>query len=247
MPFEMHPLPYSTRQSHSRPRNHCRTPQNRPVRMDVSRSRRRRTLLGDAPSLHLQTPSRVSPPHSVFFPAAFVSQTNVFGRQYGPDSKDHPQLVPIMIGNTSANTEKALARALAPYLPDPSTAWVISSDFAHWGDRFRYTYYRPSSGPPTNLKASSKTPKDPEIHESIKQVDFECMGVCEQGSHDAWLSCLEANGNTVCGRHPIGVMMAMMEEIGTDGRFRFVRYERSGEVKRVAESSVSYCSAFAVV
>ena len=152
-----------------------------------------------------------------------------------------------MIGNTSSNTEKSLAQTLAPYLKDESTAWVISSDFAHWGERFRYTYYRPSSGSPINLKASAKTPKDPEIHASIKEVDFECMGVCEQGSHDGWLQCLEGNGNTVCGRHPIGVMMAMMAAVGSEGRFKFVRYERSSEVKRVSESSVSYASAFAVV
>ena len=62
-------------------------------------------------------------------------------------------------------------------------------------------------------------------------------------------------GNTVCGRHPIGVMMAAIEEIrtGSDedstktGEFKFVRYERSSEVARMSESSVSYASAFAVV
>ena len=31
------------------------------------------------------------------------------------------------------------------------------------------------------------------------------------------------------------------------GQFRFVRYERSSEVKKVGESSVSYASAVAVV
>ena len=51
--------------------------------------------------------------------------------------------------------------------------------------------------------------------------------------------------------------MAAIEEIrkqdgnkqsdGPVGAFKFVRYERSSEVKRVSESSVSYASAFAVV
>ena len=161
-----------------------------------------------------------------------------------------------MVGNTSANTERNLGRILAPYLVDPSTAFVISSDFAHWGLRFRYTYYQPSSGPAIDLSSSSKPPKAPDlpIHESIKAVDFECMGACESGSHQDWLDCLEANGNTVCGRHPIGVIMTAVEEIKKEdgkeaglGAFRFVRYERSSEVKRVSESSVSYASAFAVI
>lgn len=171
-----------------------------------------------------------------------------------------------MIGNTSPSTERALGRILAPYLADISNAFVVSSDFAHWGLRFRYTYYRPSLLPQqaVDLSASAKPPKDPPIHDSIKAVDFECMGACESGRHDAWLSCLEENGNTVCGRHPIGVVMAAVEEVrragdavagATDdnrpgpplGGFRFVRYERSSQVKRVSESSVSYASAFAVI
>lgn len=164
-----------------------------------------------------------------------------------------PQLVPIMIGNTSASVEKALGQVLAPYLADPSNAFVISSDFAHWGLRFRYTYYQPSTGSATHLKASAKAPKDPEIRESIKAVDLECIRACESGSHENWLSCLDDTGNTVCGRHPIGVMMAAVEVLRTEdgkrdiGGFRFVRYERSSEVKKVSESSVSYASAFAVL
>lgn len=159
-----------------------------------------------------------------------------------------------MIGNTSASTERQLGRILAPYLSDPSNVFVISSDFAHWGSRFRYTYYRPSSGSAVNLSPGTKVPKDPAIHESIKAVDFECMGACEKGSHDGWLDVLEDTGNTVCGRHPIGVMMAAVEELkaqgqaGADsGKFQFVRYERSSEVVSVKDSSVSYASAFAVV
>jgi AmmeMemoRadiSam system protein B len=158
-----------------------------------------------------------------------------------------------MVGNTSPSTEKALGRLLAPYLADSSNAFVISSDFAHWGTRFRYTYYRPSSGAAVDLSSSAKPPKDPAIHESIKQVDFESMGACETGRHENWLRQLEDTGNTVCGRHPIGVMMAAVEELrrqtGVQGQgaFKFVRYERSSEVVRMADSSVSYASAFACV
>lgn len=156
-----------------------------------------------------------------------------------------------MVGNTSGATERTLGKILAPYLADPSNAFVISSDFAHWGLRFRYTHYQPSSGAATSLRSGSKTPTDPEIHESIKNVDFECMGVCESGSHQRWLDVLRDTGNTVCGRHPIGVVMAGLEEVkggsSGDGLFKFVRYDRSGEVKKVSESSVSYASAFAVL
>jgi AmmeMemoRadiSam system protein B len=177
--------------------------------------------------------------------------TSPLTRAHGPNI---PPLIPIMIGNTSAATERSLGKILAPYLADPTNAFVISSDFAHWGLRFRYTHYQPSTGDATSLRASSKPPADPEIHESIKKVDFECIGACESGSHQAWLDVLSETGNTVCGRHPIGVVMAGLEGLredggggGEEGLFKFLCYERSGEVKQVSESSVSYASAFAVV
>lgn len=97
-----------------------------------------------------------------------------------------------------------------------------------------------------------------------------CMDACETGDYDDWCKVLEETGNTVCGRHPIGVVMAAVEALEergelngsceeneandeseegngqTIGRFRFVRYERSSRVASVRDSSVSYCSAFAV-
>lgn len=86
------------------------------------------------------------------------------------------------------------------------------------------------------------------------------MGAVESGRRKDFLEVLEETGNTVCGRHPIGVFMAAVEALeaqqdkqgenyGLAGRrrMRFVRYERSGEVTSVKESSVSYASAFAVL
>ncbi|KAI4719362.1 UPF0103-domain-containing protein [Aureobasidium sp. EXF-10727] len=164
-----------------------------------------------------------------------------------PSESAFPKLVPIMVGNTNAATEKQFGELLAPYLRDPSNAFVISSDFAHWGLRFRYTYYEPSSGGAVNLSAGAKAPRDPPIHESIKKVDFECIDACETGSHATWLDTLADTGNTVCGRHPIGVVMAAMEALNSPARLKFVRYERSSECTRVEDSSVSYASAFAVI
>ncbi|KAI4753890.1 UPF0103-domain-containing protein [Aureobasidium sp. EXF-3400] len=164
-----------------------------------------------------------------------------------PSESAFPKLVPIMVGNTNAATEKQFGQLLAPYLQDPSNAFVISSDFAHWGLRFRYTYYESSSGNPVDLTPRSKTPTNPPIHASIKNIDFQCIDACESGSHDAWLDVLQQTGNTVCGRHPIGLVMAAMEVLDSPARFKFVRYERSSECMKVEDSSVSYASAFAVI
>ena len=99
------------------------------------------------------------------------------------------------------------------------------------------------------------------------------MCAVERGVHRAFWEEVRGSGNTVCGRHPIGVVMAALEGIrdgeegkgggggmgegqrGEEGkeqgmekgRFKFVRYERSGEVTSVKDSSVSYASALAVL
>jgi AmmeMemoRadiSam system protein B len=171
--------------------------------------------------------------------------------------KDFPKLVPILVGNAKPRTEIKFGELLAPYLEDPGNFFIISSDFCHWGSRFRYTYYVPETGKPHHLKSTDKA-TSPAIHESIAQVDKESWEACETGKHSAFVDQLERTGNTVCGRHPIGVMMAAIEKWRTNGtgeeaetrkekgNFRFVRYERSSLVQKPSDSSVSYCSAYAV-
>lgn len=197
----------------------------------------------------------------------------------------YPSLVPIMVGSTSATTEQAFGVLLAPYLADPSNVFVISSDFCHWGLRFRYTYYVPQAPKPgPRLPLSSDvlpqpgtdaddvlesidmvsaghalqrrdrvSKAEPAIHESISAFDIATMTAITTGSAKSFLDVIDRTGNTVCGRHPIGVIMAAIEFLtaempaGKQGRFHFLRYERSSDAVDVMDSSVSYVSAFAIL
>ena len=212
-----------------------------------------------------------------------------------PESS-YPPLIPIMIGSTNPATEAALGKLLAPYIADETNAFVISSDFCHWGSRFGYTYYLPDAPAPAlsplslpngvtgstasaqqtstedihtlptlsqgmDLRSGTKVARaGPKIHESIAHADRACMCAIATGRHGDFLRVLRETGNTVCGRHPIGVFMAGVEEVerirrehqqydseSGFGKFKFVRYERSSEVDSVRDSSVSYVSAFAVL
>ncbi|KAE8149359.1 MEMO1 family [Aspergillus avenaceus] len=199
-------------------------------------------------------------------------------------TSQYPPLVPIMVGSTSASTESAFGALLAPYLEDPANAFIISSDFCHWGSRFRYTYYVPQApkpGPKLPLSANSLpqpgdeisnveekielvsagqslqrrdriSSREPAIHESISAFDIATMAAITTGETANFLDTVQTTGNTVCGRHPIGVIMAAIERIagqveGKKGKFHFVRYERSSDAVTVDDSSVSYVSAFAVL
>lgn len=70
--------------------------------------------------------------------------------------KDQFTIVPILVGSLSPESEAMYGQLLAPYLDDPQNLFVISSDFCHWGQRFKYTHYDKSCG---------------QIYKSIEQLD----------------------------------------------------------------------------
>mmetsp|Transcript_12612 Transcript_12612/g.13020 ORF Transcript_12612/g.13020 Transcript_12612/m.13020 type:complete len:250 (+) Transcript_12612:55-804(+) len=56
----------------------------------------------------------------------------------------HFTVIPLMTGRLNSSTVLQYAQILLPYFLDPETLFVISSDFCHWGKRFRYTPYDPA-------------------------------------------------------------------------------------------------------
>ncbi|AEO60163.1 hypothetical protein MYCTH_2309073 [Thermothelomyces thermophilus ATCC 42464] len=185
---------------------------------------------------------------------------------FGTDVSKYPSIVPILVGNASEQEEKSWGELLSPYLKDPETAWIVSSDFCHWGSRFSYRpefhkgVVRDLDNKDDDLKVSpdwaqaAADPERPEIHEVIKVLDQMAMDAVESGAHSEFYKVIRETRNTVCGRHPIGVTMAALETIAKEGgtnagkgKFRFVQYQRSNLVKKERDFSVSYASAYAVV
>lgn len=169
--------------------------------------------------------------------------------------EEFPKVVPIMVGSTSRADEKNIGRLLLSYLKDIENAFIISSDFCHWGTRFEYSVYTPDGDISrlTSLYDHSPKPSGSPIYETIRLVDEAAMDAVESGNHDTFVDNLRHTGNTVCGRHPIGIAMAALElyakELNdeTKSRFRVVKYDRSSEVVWPHDSSVSYVSAYAIL
>jgi predicted class III extradiol MEMO1 family dioxygenase len=96
------------------------------------------------------------------------------------------------------------------------------------------------------------------IHESISDLDHEGMTVLALPSstaaetHKKFTDYLARTKNTICGRHPIGVLLgaiAALEETenrSTTSRIKWVRYEQSSKCHSLEDSSVSYASAYVV-
>ena len=144
-----------------------------------------------------------------------------------------PTIIPLLIGSLSPSTEAALAALLLPHFLHPSTFFIVSSDFCHWGQRFSYQ-------PVDKGQGGGK------VWEGIERMDREGMALVEAVDRQGWVAYLARTKNTVCGRYPIGVLVAVMEKAREEGvglRVKWVRYAQSSRVERMTDSSVSYASA----
>lgn len=113
------------------------------------------------------------------------------------------------------------------------TAPQYSSDFCHWGSRFRYQPFDAAHGPT--------------IGDYVEWLDRQGMALIEQGDPAAFQAYLKEHRNTICGRHPIAVFMCMAvahrARTGKGLAVRFVRYAQSSRCRSKQDSSVSYASA----
>ncbi|KAJ3169122.1 hypothetical protein HDU88_000914 [Geranomyces variabilis] len=149
---------------------------------------------------------------------------------------DIPNVVPILVGSISTTTETKFGEILAPYLADPSNLFIISSDFCHYGSRFAFT-----SLPNLEVDGGKEAP----IHKRIEALDKQGMAEIESLDHKRFGNYCKKTKNTICGRHPIGVLLAAVEKLkGTEAKLKFVDYSQSGQAQSPRDSSVSYAAGY---
>lgn len=144
--------------------------------------------------------------------------------------KDEFTIIPVLVGALSESKEQEFGKLFSKYLADPSNLFVVSSDFCHWGQRFRYSYYDESQG---------------EIYRSIEHLDKMGMSIIEQLDPVSFSNYLKKYHNTICGRHPIGVLLNAITELQKSGMnmsFSFLNYAQSSQCRSWQDSSVSYAA-----
>ncbi|XP_010579552.1 PREDICTED: protein MEMO1 isoform X1 [Aptenodytes forsteri] len=144
--------------------------------------------------------------------------------------KDEFTIIPVLVGALSESKEQEFGKLFSKYLADPSNLFVVSSDFCHWGQRFRYSYYDESQG---------------EIYRSIEHLDKMGMSIIEQLDPVSFSNYLKKYHNTICGRHPIGVLLNAINELQKNGMnmsFSFLNYAQSSQCRNWQDSSVSYAA-----
>ncbi|EIE81358.1 hypothetical protein RO3G_06063 [Rhizopus delemar RA 99-880] len=82
------------------------------------------------------------------------------------------------------------------------------------------------------------------IYESIQALDHQGIKAIESLSFDQFENYLNETDNTICGRNPIGVLLACLEEMKGDRSARCLKYAQSSKCRTLEDSSVSYASIY---
>lgn len=155
----------------------------------------------------------------------------------GIRSESQVRVLPIMVGSLTTQSEDLYGTALAKILARDDIFTIVSSDFCHWGSRFRYN----------PISARGYTKKDGNIHDFIEWLDKLGMDSISSQEPGAFAMYMKEYSNTICGRHPIGVFLSAIrcnaQDEGQHHTIEFVKYAQSSKVKNANESSVSYASA----
>lgn len=136
------------------------------------------------------------------------------------------EVLPLLFGGGS-ESEQTVAPQLVALLDDPHTAFVVSSDFCHWGASFDY---RPFAN------------TGPLIHKHIEQMDRDACAILETGSSQQFDAYLDETRNTICGAKPISWLLKLAERAGQPLRFDLLAYDQSSKVRTPSDMSVSYAA-----
>ncbi len=134
------------------------------------------------------------------------------------------KIVPILVGaGTTRDMARRMARALAPLLDD-HTVVVVSSDFTHHGDRYRWT---PFSGP--------------EIGEQLVRLGRATAGRLAAIDPAGFSHQVEVSGDTVCGARP-AIVLAELLAHAFAGSGEVLEVTTSGHRTGSWELSVTYAA-----
>jgi len=121
-------------------------------------------------------------------------------------------IVPLYVSRMFTEEDEDAVRALL----GEKTLLVVSSDFCHWGVNY-------------NFRAFSR--------DEVESQDMMAMGAIMSGSVELFADYLATSRNTICGRLPIQLAMAVLH----GGAWEMLHYAQSGQPGD--HSSVSYVAA----
>jgi len=133
------------------------------------------------------------------------------------------KLVPIVTGRCSKETIKKAAKVIRSLI-DEDTLVVASSDFTHYGPRYRNVPFKDN------------------IPESLKKLDMGAYEYIKKLDTDGFLDYKQNNPANICGYIPIAILLSMLDKRSEGPQAQLLQYTTSGEIMDDYKNSVSYLS-----
>ncbi|RLE22463.1 MAG: hypothetical protein DRJ65_13835 [Acidobacteria bacterium] len=135
------------------------------------------------------------------------------------------RIVPILIGHHTNPAEiSKVAEALGKLL-GPETVVVVSTDFSHHGEAYRWAPF----------------PQGPNLGDQLLDLARATADLAAKGQADGFRHQVEVSGDTVCGSKPVSVLLEMIDH-AFDGTGEILGVTTSGHVMGDFKQSVSYVS-----
>ena len=134
------------------------------------------------------------------------------------------EIIPILVGNeTDSEVARRMAKALVPLL-DQGTAVIVSSDFTHHGDNYRWAPF-----------------SEPDLGEKLLHLGEVTAGRLAAIDPDGFTYQVEVSGDTVCGVRPAMVLVELLAH-AFDGVGEVLEVTTSGHRIESWELSVTYAA-----
>ncbi|KAK8881565.1 hypothetical protein M9Y10_004309 [Tritrichomonas musculus] len=114
----------------------------------------------------------------------------VFGDQ-------NPKIIPILVGSLNDEREEKIANILKPLITAPGSLFIISSDFTHWGEIFKFTQF-----------ANMKKP----LSSQPLLFDNKAMQIIAGFNYDHFRFHIEEIKGSICGCYAICLMLHILNE-----------------------------------
>ncbi len=135
----------------------------------------------------------------------------------------HAKVVPILVGyHTDREMVREMALALGDFL-DPQTVVVVSTDFSHHGEAYRWAPFPDEEG----------------LGDRLLELGRATGALVADGQAAGFWHQVETSGDTVCGRKPVSVLLELVAQC-FKGRGQVLDVTTSGHVSGDFAQSVTY-------
>jgi AmmeMemoRadiSam system protein B len=134
-------------------------------------------------------------------------------------------LLPVLVGALQPGDALELAALVRPFLEAADALVVVSSDLVHYGARFDYL--------PVAATGAAV------VSEAVRGLDEGALACVVAGDADGFRRYVEQTGATICGRHPIEVLLRALPP-GVRGEQ--LAYTTSLELTGEYDHTVSYAA-----